>query len=125
MSAAEFYLPTLPPSKNALRNNRAWTGTKIPHTKEYKDWRINAGKEIMIQRSRPIKGDYNLLISAARAEKTRGGRKRDLGNILEATEDLLQWMRVIENDHMSEQITLRWIDEIDAGVVIRVEAATS
>lgn len=122
MSAAEFYLPTLPPSKNAL-HQRTYGG--MSRTKEYKAWRISASKEIMIQRAKPIKGGYRLLISAARAEKTRGGRKRDLGNILEATEDLLQWMRVIENDHMSEQITLRWIDEIDAGVVIRVEAATS
>lgn len=122
MSAAEFFLPTLPPSKNDLRQ-RTYGG--MSRTKEYKAWRISAGKEIMIQRAKPIKGDYRLLISAARAEKTRGGRKRDLGNILEATEDLLQWMRVIENDHMSEQITLRWIDEIEAGVVIRVEAATS
>lgn len=114
MHAVEFHLPTLPPSKNELRQ-RTFDG--ISRTKKYKSWRVNAGKEIMIQRVRHIKGPYRLRIFACRAERGQ----RDLGNILEATEDLLQWMRVIENDRKSEEIILRWETAVPNGVSIRVE----
>ncbi len=111
----EFHLPTLPPSKNDLRQ-RTWTG--ISRTKEYKAWRKNAGKEIMIQRIRGVKGPYKLTIQAVRPDK----RHRDLGNLLEATEDLLTMMRIVEDDSLSEDIHLKWI-KVGTGVVIRVEAA--
>lgn len=116
MNATGFFLPTLPPSKNALREIARG---RIILTKDYRAWRTNAGKEIMVQRVRKIKGPYRLCIQARRPDDKR---RRDLGNILEATEDLLTWMQIIEDDHLSEDIHLKWITEIDSGVVIRIEA---
>ncbi len=122
MSAVEFCLPTLPPSKNALREigrNKKTGQHRIIRTSEYDTWRTNAGKEIMIQRVRHIKGPYKIEIQA---RKPADLRWRDLGNILEATEDLLTWMHIIEDDHLSEDIWLHWVTEIERGVVIRVES---
>lgn len=115
MTAVEFHLPTLPPSKNDL-HVRTWSG--IAQSKEYKSWRKNAGKEIMVQRVRGVKGRYKLTIQAVRPDK----RKRDLGNILEATEDLLTMMRIVEDDSMSEMICMRWVTT-GVGVNVRVETA--
>lgn len=115
MTAIEFHLPTLPPSKNDLRDR---TDTGIARSKKYKSWVKNAGKEMMVQRVRGIKGPYKLTIQAVRPDK----RRRDLGNILEATEDLLTTMHVIEDDSLSELITMRWVT-IGEGVTIRVEPA--
>lgn len=117
MAAVEFFLPMLPPSKNKLRQ-RGVVGKKIPRTKEYEAWRKAAGQELMIQRIRQIKGRYRLLISAT---EPNDNRHRDLGNLLEATEDLLTWMRVIEDDHLSRRIELEWVSGAP-GVVIRVES---
>lgn len=121
MTAVEFFLPTLPPSKNALRQigrNQRTGQRRIIRTSEYDAWRSSAGKEIMIQRVRKIKGHYKISIHA---KKPADLRIRDLGNILEATEDLLTWMQIIEDDHLSEDIHLFWGAQ-DDGVTIRVEA---
>jgi Holliday junction resolvase RusA-like endonuclease len=111
----EFHLPTLPPSKNALRQR---TKTGIARTDDYKSWIKNAGKEMQVQRVRGVKGPYKLTIQAVRPNRKR----RDLGNLLEATEDLLTTMHVIEDDSLSEMIVMRWLT-VGSGVTIRVEAA--
>jgi len=111
----EFHLPTLPPSKNDLRR-RTFDG--IARTDKYKSWIKNAGKEMMVQRVRGIQGPYKLTIQAVRPNK----KKRDLGNLLEATEDLLTTMHVIEDDSLSEMIVMRWLT-VGSGVTIRVERA--
>lgn len=111
----EFHLPTLPPSKNDLRQR---TKTGIARTKKYESWIKNAGKEMMVQRVRGVKGPYKLTIQAVRPNRKR----RDLGNLLEATEDLLTTMHVIDDDSFSELIVMRWVTTGE-GVTIRVEAA--
>lgn len=111
-----FHLPMLPPSKNDLREIARG---RLILTKEYREWKKAAGWEIKRQRVRPVTGNYRLEILAA---KPRDKRWRDLGNILEATEDLLTWMRVIEDDHLSAKISLEWSSTIPSGVNITVEA---
>lgn len=117
MVAVEFFLPTLPPSKNALYT--VARGRMIL-TREYRSWKENAGKEIMVQRVRKIKGPYKITIQA---RKPNDLHRRDLGNILEATEDLLTTMQIIEDDHLSEDIHLLWDASVECGVNIRVEEA--
>jgi Holliday junction resolvase RusA-like endonuclease len=115
MIAVEFFLPTLPPSKNELYTV---SRGRMILTREYRAWKKAAGQEIMIQRVRKIKGSYKIDIYAKKPDDLR---LRDLGNILEATEDLLTWMQVIEDDHLSEDIHLHW-GAPDEGVIIRVES---
>lgn len=118
MTAVEFHLPTLPPSKNALRKR---TRNGIAREDSYEKWIVNAGKELQVQnikRSRGIKGPYKLTINAVRPDN----RKRDLGNILEATEDFLTTHGLIEDDSLSEMISLRWVTTGE-GVTVRVETA--
>lgn len=117
MTAVEFLLPTLPPSKNELYTV---SRGRMILTREYRAWKKAAGQEIMIQRVRHIKGPYKILILA---RKPADLRLRDLGNILEATEDLLTWMQIIEDDHLSEDIHLQWNATIESGVIIRVVEA--
>jgi Holliday junction resolvase RusA-like endonuclease len=114
----ELHLP-YPPSKNQLRKR---TRTGVARTDHYRDWLENAGKEIMVQRARKprgVKGRYKLSIQAVRPAIVR---KRDLGNLLEATEDLLTAMQVVEDDSLSEMITLRWVTT-GSPFVVRVEPA--
>lgn len=111
----KFHLPTLPPSKNDLRQR---THTGIARTDNYSSWIKNAGKEMMVQRVRSVKGPYKLTIQAVRPDN----KKRDLGNLLEATEDLLTTMHIIDDDSKSEMIIMRWVT-VGAGVTIRVESA--
>jgi len=115
-SAVEFHLPTLPPSKNTLRQR---TQTGIARKDTYKSWINSAGKELMAQRVRGIKGPYKLSIQAVRPDK----RRRDLGNLLEAIEDFLTTMHVIEDDSLSEMISMRWVTT-GTGVTVRVETAS-
>lgn len=116
MSAVEFFLPTLPPSKNDLR---MIARGRLVSTPEYRAWRKSAGWEMKLQRVRSIKGPYRLTIQARRPALVR---RRDLANMLEATEDLLTVMEIIEDDHLSQHIELDWTTDIAAGVRIRVES---
>ncbi len=111
VSRVSLRLP-MPPSVNQL-----WrpTGRRLILTEAYKAWRRDAGWTLAQQRPGRISGAYCLMISACRASKL------DLGNVEKAISDLLQQMRVIDNDRLAESISLKWGDH--EGVIIRVEAA--
>ncbi len=65
-----------------------------------------------------IKGPYKISITAARPDN----RKRDLDNILKPISDLLKTMGAIEDDHLCEMLTARWVTSGD-GVTVRLEPA--
>ena len=112
----ELRLP-LPPSKNALRQR---TKTGIARTGRYEDWLFDAGF-LAIQQRRgqgKIPGRYKLSIEAVRPDD----RKRDLGNLLEATEDLLTAVGIIPDDSFSEMISMRWVTGGE-GITVRIENA--
>jgi Holliday junction resolvase RusA-like endonuclease len=110
----ELHLP-YPPSKNDLRG---YGKGKVYRKDKYADWLNVAGKMIMAQRVGGVPGPYKLTILAMRPDR----RKRDLGNLLEATEDLLKSVGVIEDDSLSEMISMRWVTN-GGPFVVRVEPA--
>lgn len=110
----ELHLP-YPPSKNDLRN---YGRGRVYKTDRYAEWLSVAGKMIMAQRCGGVPGRYKLTIQAMRPDR----RKRDLGNLLEATEDLLKSVGVIEDDSLSEMISLRWVTT-GGPFTVRVEPA--
>jgi len=112
----ELHLP-LPPSKNALRKR---TKTGIARSQRYEDWLFDAGFMALAQRrgQGEIPGHYKLSIDAVRPDN----RKRQLGNLLEATEDLLTSVGIIKVDSLSEMISMRWVTTGE-GVTVRIEPA--
>lgn len=110
----EIWLP-YPPSANGLwRSARG----KVFRSRKYVDWLTAAGLEAMAQRAGSVRGPYKISITAARPDK----RKRDLDNLLKAISDLLKSIGAIEDDHLCEMLTARWVTTGD-GVAIRLEAA--
>lgn len=113
----ELHLPILPISKNRLRKR---TRTGIARSKAYERWRMSCGLMLNAQlRGRKLSGAYRITIQAKRPEDNR---RRDLGNFLEATEDLLTTVGAIEDDSWSEHINMRWVSEGE-GTYIRIEKA--
>ncbi len=114
MTAVEFCLPTLPPSKNALRIR---TKRGVARSKKYREWLELFGDDVMVQRAQyRIKGPYKLTVQAIRPDNQR----RDLANILESLSDALHIYHVTDDDSYAEFISLRWVTG-GAGVNVRVE----
>lgn len=109
MASIELHLP-FPPS-----TNRLWTRTRlgIRKTDAYKKWLTQAGYRVWEQRPAKMKGPYRISLHAVRPDN----RKRDLGNLEKAVSDLLQSLGVIEDDHLCEMISMRWVT---AGEGVRV-----
>ena len=94
----EFIIP-LPPSVNHLYGNRCVNGRVIRYvTKKGKEWFAQAGWKIKIQvrKRKPITKPISIYI------KLYHCRARDIDNVLKATLDLLEKMRIIENDKQVE-----------------------
>lgn len=115
----ELHLP-LPTSANDLWKPDGRGG--LCRTDAYDQWLRDAGwlaKAQLIKAShRSVQGPYKLTMQAVRPDK----RRRDLGNLLKATEDLLVSIRVIEDDSLSECITMRWVTVGD-GIYVMVGPA--
>lgn len=111
----EFHLPTLPPSKNALRQR---TRNGIARTPAYNAWLTEFGWEMKRQHVRKVSGPYKLTLNAQRPDK----RRRDLANLLESVSDALHTHKVTDDDAFAEMIIMRWVTTGE-GVTIRVEPA--
>jgi len=92
-----------PPSANRLW--RAVNGRNIKSS-EYRAWLTEAYAAVIMANPRPRKiiGDYRMVLVADRPDR----RRRDLSNLLKATEDALVHCQVVEDDSKAEEITLRW-----------------
>lgn len=114
MAPVELTLP-YPPSANRL-----WVRARqgMRRSDHYTAWLKEAGWLALAQRPGKITGPYKLAINAVRPDK----RRRDLGNLLKATEDLLVSIGLIEDDSKSEMIVMRWVTTGE-GVTIRIEPA--
>lgn len=111
----EFHLPTLPPSKNTLRQR---TKNGIARSKIYEAWLKEFGWEMKLQHVRKVAGPYKLILNARRPDK----RRRDLANLLESISDALVIHKITDDDSNAEMIVMRWVT-VGAGVSIRVEPA--
>ena len=104
-----------PPSVNRLWRSSA--GGRMYRSKEYNSWRDAAGWSVSSQaKGKGIKGFYTLEVRAVKPDK----RRRDLGNLEKAISDLLQEVKVIEDDCLCQDIHLMWVKEgPDCLVVVR------
>lgn len=80
-------------------------------------WRDEAAGMWLQQRPklpiRAIHGPYTIQILAVRPDK----RKRDLGNLEKVVSDFLEWMLIIEGDHLAEALSVRWVPDGDPKTV--------
>lgn len=103
-SVIELTLP-FPPSVNRLW--RAKRGGGVYRSPEYVTWAKAAAWEIAAQiKTRSIFGHYSLTIEAVKPDK----RRRDLGNLEKAISDALVSAGVVEDDHLCNEIILRWVE---------------
>jgi crossover junction endodeoxyribonuclease RusA len=102
MKEIKLILP-FPPSVNRL-----WRTTKtggVHRSTEYSGWRKHAEWASVTQvKGQKITGKYTLEITAVKPDK----RRRDLGNLEKAVSDLLQKVKLIEDDYLCQDIRLRW-----------------
>lgn len=94
-----------PPSVNRLW--RASKGGGVYRSEKYTDWRKHALWALVGQcKGKKIDGPYTMVLEAVRPDK----RRRDLGNLEKAVSDILQEAKLIDGDHLCEEMTLRWVD---------------
>lgn len=95
-AAYQLFTLTLPPSTNNLYVNTPQGRRKSPG---YRSWLIAAGWQLRVQRAQPVVGKTFALSIRAPLD-----RRRDLSNIIKATEDLLVELQLLPDD--------RWIDSL-------------
>jgi crossover junction endodeoxyribonuclease RusA len=76
------------------------------HTSQkYAAWKKHAEWAVVGQvKGKNITGEYTLEIVAVKPDK----RRRDLGNLEKAVSDLLQKVKIIEDDYLCQKITMQW-----------------
>jgi crossover junction endodeoxyribonuclease RusA len=112
--AASFSLP-LPPSVNALYRNVPGRGRVKTH--RYQTWLNAAGWALKEARPAPMRGDYAMMLICQRPDR----RRRDLGNLLKAIEDVLTAHGIIEDDSLATEIHMSWAGGQGNGCVVRLE----
>ena len=102
----------LAPSANAI-----WgTGRgRVYRTNIYKQWLEECSWMIKTQTKESVPRDYILQIAAKRPDK----RRRDLDNLLKATNDLLVRTGVISDDNFCRAIVAEWVD-IGPPMVVKI-----
>jgi Holliday junction resolvase RusA-like endonuclease len=105
----------LPPSSNTLYRNLPGRGRVKTGT--YKNWLLEAALIVKAQlkSNERIEGPYAIRIRAYRPD----WRRRDLSNLLKATEDLLVAMGIVEDDSLCQSIEAEWAKEkMNTGIKI-------
>ncbi len=105
MASLQIDLP-FPISVNAIwRGNSKHSVYRIP---KYIKWLKEAESQWLLQRPskspKRIEGRYTLDITLCRPDK----RRRDLGNYEKVISDFLHLVGIIDDDNLSEKITLQW-----------------
>lgn len=120
---ARITFSTLPPSKNRTKQPIPWRDTqtgrlsaRMSNTAVYETWIRNTKREIMlVQRPPMVLGDVVVVVSVA-----RHGRL-DLPNMVDATCDMLQTARVLQNDKQIVDLRFLWAELPDGvGAVCEV-----
>lgn len=108
------------PYPNGCGANRMWThGYKGPKlSAKYEKWLHDAGYLALGQRQGKISGPYKLTIHAVRPDR----KKRDLDNIIKPISDLLVSVGIIQDDHLCEMLSARWVTQGE-GITVRIESA--
>lgn len=107
---------TLPFPISTNRIWRAYKGRNIL-TEDYRRWKALAASEIALQRPERLIGAFRITATLYRRDR----RKLDLDNRAKALLDALVAAKVIEDDSLAHQITLRWGEGIVPGGRAEVE----
>lgn len=107
----------LPPSAN-----RAWRGIEggkgRVRSDDYKNWIHGCCVVLSDARLPRVEGLFTCLIEARRP-KARGGKQRDIDNIIKPTLDLLHHTGMTPDDCKCMEVTARWIEQRGAdGIVV-------
>lgn len=111
----ELNLP-LPPSANHI-----WVRARkgMRYSDKYKIWKDEAGWSAKSQTRERIAGPYKLAVQIVRPDK----RRRDIDNFaFKAINDLLVSLQIVDDDHLCEMVTARWVT-VGQGVTVRIEPA--
>jgi len=102
MTAFTLSLP-YPPSTNRLWR---YVNGRAIKSEEYRIWQKEAAQWLMVQFRawRRIDGPYCMSVEAERPDR----RRRDLSNLIKATEDCLVDCGVISDDSLAERIIMEW-----------------
>ena len=112
----ELRLP-LAPSVNGLYANIPGKGRV--KSERYRTWINAAGWSIKEQRQEPVLGNYVLYMWCGRPD----ARKRDLANMVKATEDLLVAHKLVQDDSLCSETHLFWYPALGRECIVRVEPA--
>lgn len=117
VNSVAFNLP-FPPSVNNLFLNVQGRG-RVP-TNNYKQWRKDAGKELMVQGVKRVPGPVAVMIDLVAPDK----RKRDCDNAIKPILDLLVTMQIIEADDWSvvRSVAAMWNEEGDAPCTVYINS---
>lgn len=98
--------------------NALWriAGRRLIKSDEYRAWLNECGWEIRRQKAKPVKGRYRLHLEALKTD----GRRRDVSNLIKATEDLLVHMQIVEDDSLCDETNIKWVT---SGPALRVMVA--
>jgi crossover junction endodeoxyribonuclease RusA len=109
-----------PPSANRLWRN---TPKGTLKSAEYRAWLTEAYAAVLMTNPRPkVAGPYRMTLTADRPDR----RRRDLSNLLKATEDALVHCQVVEDDSLAQSIHMSWSDvspQSPGQIRVRIEAA--
>lgn len=99
----EVALP-YPPTVNGLYSR---SGDRVVRSPRYASWWRVASTDVAVQRPGHVPGQYRLTVVLGRPDR----RRRDLDNPIKAVSDLLVAHRVIDDDHLAQEISIRWSDD--------------
>lgn len=112
MDLIRLELPLAPSANRIWRQGR---GGRVYKSKDYTEWLEECGWMIKQQTRLSINGEYILQITAKRPDK----RRRDLDNLLKATNDLLVKSGIIADDQFCRGLIAEWAD-IGPPMVVKV-----
>ena len=67
-------------------------------------WRKAALWDVVAQTKQKIIGPYNLRVVVERPDR----RRRDLDNVIKALSDVLVTAKIIEDDHLCNELSMAW-----------------
>lgn len=88
--------------------NQIWRGGKgrVFKSRKYVDWITEAGLTLSAQlKGKRVPGFVGVVIKCVKPDR----RKRDISNLIKATEDLLVSMNVIDDDSLVQRLEIEWV----------------
>ncbi len=121
MSVIRIASQHVPPSSNAAYANNKGKGRGRVRTAEYRTWAIAMGYDLnaAMRSQKPITGPYTIEITI---DRSRRHKLSDIMNREKVVSDLLQEHKIIENDNLCEEGTVRWGNLSHPGIEIVIRS---